>query len=372
MKKNKILYLIATLDIGGTEKQLLTLLKGLDKNKYEPIVCCLRRGGPFKEEIESLGIKVIILGKKSKYDISIIPKLIRLIKKEKPIIVHTFLWTSNFWGRIASIICRVPVIISGERCVDLWKGWFEFSADKILSYFTDKIISNAFVIKKFLVSNGISNSKIEVVYNGLDFSIYEISYNTDEIKKELNIDFQKHIIGFVGRLSYQKNPQMFVDIAKKILRKRNDVQFLIIGDGELRQQVEEQIKKYDIENKIKILGYRKDIPRILQIIDIVVFTSRWEGLPNVLLEASASAKPVVASDVDGVREVVIDKKTGFVISLVDEEGFLNAILKLLDSPVEAMKMGKEGRNFVRETFGVSKFIKNIEKIYEEELEKCAI
>jgi len=367
MKKIKVLYIIATLDIGGTERQLVELAKRIDKERYEPAICCLTRGGPLEKELQNTGIEVHILHKKGKWDFGIILKLFGLIRRKRPDIVHTFLWTSNAWGRIAALLAGVPVIISSERSTDLWKGWFEFSIDRILSLFTRRVIVNSCRVKEFIKAKGIEESRIAVVYNGIDTGIYNSSCNSIELRNSLGLDAKRPVIGYIGRLSYEKNPQLFVKLSAQILQKRKDVQFLIVGDGELRNEVEEKIGEYNLRDHIKIAGYRKDVPRILQAIDVVVLTSLWEGLPNSLIEAGASSRPAVSFDVGGVREIIADGKTGFVIPAFDEKSFVDKVIFLLDNPDLAKKMGEEGKKIVQEKFEISKTVKSIEKIYEFEL-----
>jgi len=368
MNKIKILYVIATLDIGGTERQLVELAKGVAGDGYEPVVCCLTRGGPLENELKQAGIRVFILGKKSKRDLSIIFKLAKVIRREKPVIVQTFLWTSNTWGRIAAVLTGVPVIISGERSVDLWKGWFEFFTDRMLALFTKKIIVNAGAVKKFLESKGISGSKIEVIYNGINMPLYENRRNIAEIRASLGLDAGKPVVGFIGRLCNEKDPVLFAGIAAEILGKKKGAQFLIIGDGELRNETESELKMLGIKEDVKMLGYRMDVPEILCAVDVVVLTSKWEGLPNVLMEAGAAAKPAVSFDVGGVREVIVDGETGFMMPPSDRAGFIEKTLMLLEDPVLARSMGEKAKQHIRGKFEMSAMIRSTEKIYQEVLE----
>lgn len=144
----KICYVIGTLEIGGTERQLLRLCRDIDKNRFLPVVISLRCGGHLKEDFEKYGIRVIEVGKKYKIDFLFFLRLIHILHKEKPDILQTFMFTSNTWGRIAGLLCRVPVIIACERSTDKWKKNHHFFIDIILGFFTDVIVCNCFTVKK--------------------------------------------------------------------------------------------------------------------------------------------------------------------------------------------------------------------------------
>ena len=179
----KICYVIGTLNIGGTEKQLLILVKGLDKKRFLPVVISLRKKGHLKKDFEASGIKVIEIGKRFKIDIAFFFKLFNVIKKEKPVIVHTFLFTSNTWGRIAAILNKTPLLISSEQCVDSWKKWHHILIDKILLYFTKIVTVNSYAVKNFYQkSEHIPEPKIRVIHNGTEIK----STNTQNLNSLLN------------------------------------------------------------------------------------------------------------------------------------------------------------------------------------------
>ncbi len=199
MKKINVWEVIATLDIGGAEKQLVQLVRNLDREKYNITVCCLTRGGPLLPVIGKMGIEVIVLNKRSKFDFFVIFRLAGLLRKKKTDLVHTYMFTSNTFGRIAAILARIPVIISSERNVDSWKKWYHKAIDRFLSRFTDQIIANAHAVRRFYIEKiGISPKKILTVYNGIDLREFEGAVATKEIKRHLGIDPFHYIVGSIG------------------------------------------------------------------------------------------------------------------------------------------------------------------------------
>jgi len=149
MEKTNIHQIIATMDIGGVERQLIELVKGLDKNKYNVTICCITRGGPLEEDLKKLGIEYHILYKKFKFDFTVIFRLIRLIRQKKIDLIHTYLFTANTWGRIAAVLAGVPIVIaSGRNAIPWRKKMFHILIDRFLSRYTDIIICNSSFIKK--------------------------------------------------------------------------------------------------------------------------------------------------------------------------------------------------------------------------------
>lgn len=166
--KLKVLYIIWSLGLGGAERVVINLAKGLDKTKFNPLICCLNDKGIFAQELEKEGIKVLELKKTWKFDFTVIKKLTAIIKENRIDIVHTHLWGANFWGRIAAQKAGVPVIVATEHNSDTWKTHLHFMLDRFLARKTDKIIAVSNSVKEFYVSKGIRAEKIEIIYNGIE------------------------------------------------------------------------------------------------------------------------------------------------------------------------------------------------------------
>lgn len=356
MKRVNILYLVIGLEIGGTEIQLLELLKKLDREKYNPIVCCIKKRGVLADDIEKIGIRVKSLNMESRLNLLAFPKLIGILRKERIDILHTFLFWANILGRLAGRIARVPIIISGERCINLRKKKVAILIDRLTSRWADKIVVISKAIKNTLIKREkISPEKIEVVYNGIDLSSFRIEdkREKDSIPK----------VGIVGRLHPDKGHRYFLEAAAQIIKKKPKVEFRVVGNGPLRKELEALSNKLELSGKVIFAGERRDILKIISSLNILVLSSLEEGLGNVLLEAMATGKPVVATKVGGVPEVVLDGETGILVPPKNSDALARAILKLLMNRALARGMGQAGRKRVEKYFNIDRMVNETEKVY---------
>ncbi len=361
----KICYIIGQLNKGGAERQLYELVKGINREKFNPIVISLGYGEYWSREIRKLDIPVIELKRKRK-DLTIIFKLIKQLKAIRPDIVHGYMFTANFYGRIAAIIARTPIIIASKRQAEEAgkdKEKYQVWIYKLLVPFTHAIICNSLRASETLVKKYAFNpEKVFTVHNGINV----IETNINSQKKLAPI-----VVGTVGSLTPKKNHRLFLDMAKNVLErtKSESIKFAIVGEGVLRDELEKYSQQLGIENKVLFAGEKDDIPNFLQSIDIFVMTSLYEGLPNALMEAMAVELPVVASDIGGNNELVIDGETGFLCPSDDARAFAESVIGLINNEDEAKQMGENGKKRILSEFGVEKMITETENIYMKLLEQ---
>lgn len=366
----KICYIIGQLGKGGAEKQLYELLKGINRDMFYPIVVNLSNGGYWENEIQRLGIKVVALPRKKNFEFTRLFELIKLLKKIKPHIVHTYMYSANSYGRIAAILTRVPIIIASERNLPELrkdKNRYQLFWDKLLAAFSDGIVCNSFEAANSLIKKYSFNfEKVFTIHNGINAKGF-LKENSSNRKKKL----ASKVIGTIGRLCLQKNHKFFLDMAKVILNilKDSSIKFLIVGNGPLRNELEDYSKKLGIENNVVFTGERSDIPELLQSMNIFVMSSLYEGMSNAIMEAMLSGLPVVATDVGGNRELIVQNETGYLCPLKDTEAFVNIIVSLINNESKAKKLGENGRRKILNEFTIEKMIQNTESIYKNLLEK---
>lgn len=361
----KVCYIIGQLGKGGAERQLYELVRGINKERFNPIVICLSEGGYWSKEIKKIGIEVIEIMRKRNWEFIRLFKLFKLLKSIKPDIVHAFLFSANSYGRIASILAGVPIIIASERNLpeagnDKIKLWIYI--DKLLALFTDRIICNSYRAAESLVKHHAFNSKkVCVVHNGI--SVADFINKNDLNSEEYSAS---KVVGTVGRLYPQKNHILFLDMVKIISEKykHKNLKFVIAGEGPLKKQLKKYSQDLGIESKVVFTGLINNIQDILHATDIFVLSSDWEGLPNAVMEAMASGLPCVVTDVGGNSELVVDGETGYVIPPNDPEAMAQKISYLLENDRLAIKMGVEGKKRMQEDFNMEKMIKTTEEIYE--------
>ena len=364
-QKIKICYVIGTLQIGGAEKQLLYLTKNLNRRIFSPEVIVIHKGGPLKEEFIENNIPVIEVGKKFKIDPVFLLKLLFILRRKKPKFVHTFMFTSNTWGRLASIFARIPFIFSSERCVDPWKKWYHKLIDKFLLIFTDKVIVNSFAVKEFYKKiENIPEIKIEVIYNGVDVeNIEKILFENDKKREELKLKKNKFIVGTGGRFTEQKGFIYLLMAIPEVLKYFPDCIFIFVGDGPMRKSFEKIVYKLNIKNNVIFTGYRKDILEILSLCNLIVVPSLFEGMPNIILEAMCLKKAVIGTDIPEIKELIKDGFNGLLVPVKNYEKISEKIIYLLKNPEICKKMGENGYNYVKENFSIEKMVKSYEKLY---------
>jgi len=382
----KIFYLTTDTKIGGTEQMLLTLLNRLDKKRYSTFLCAIKPGGPLIEEAKKVGVRGECLLKEPKEPgglliekiinrifwfarFFLIPfKLASLIKREKPDILHTFLFHANILGRIVGKFTGVAIIISSQRSIDKWrKPWHSF-LDRLTSSFCNLIISNSEAGRKILIQRDrIDPEKIITIHNGIDLKKFNIEIDIYEKKRELGLKHEDKVIGIIANLRRVKGHcylfEAFQNAKCKMSLKDSILKLLVVGDGELKQELTGLAEKLKIKDSVIFTGFRDDIPEILQVIDIFVLPSLWEGFPVSILEAMASSRPVIASSVGGIPEAVIDQETGFLVPPQDVRSLEEALLKLVNDSGQAKRMGIAGRKRIEECFTLDKMIKKMEGVY---------
>ena len=385
----KVLHPITRLIVGGAQENTIYTCELLDSNIFDPMTICGPQTGSEGE--------LITEARRRKVKISIIPELVRelhpvkdliallklvnYIKREKAMIVHTHSSKAGILGRIAAQMAGVPVIVHTihgwgfhERmgCVE---RFLYVTLEKIVQTFTDKLIAvSTLNIEKGLDAGISTREKYTVIHSGIDIDLYKnVSIDANKKKEELGIPMNVPIIGTVGRLSPQKCPQDFVKAAAEVLRKMPDAVFLYVGDGPLRQEIEELIQELGVSKNIILLGLRTDIPELLAVMDVFMLSSLWEGLPRVFLEAMSAGLPIVATNVDGASEAIKDEQNGFLVPPGDYKALASKIHTLIKNPQLIKDMGEASQRLMHSDFSVHTMVNQIQTLYQELLlKKCHI
>jgi len=362
-----VLHLIATLDLAGAEKQLVYLCRGLDRAEFDPAVCCLTRGGPLEADLQAACVPVHILGKRSRWDVRALFRVMRAIRDFQPDILHTWLPTANTLGRVAGIASGVPVLIASERARDAWKGKVWRKTDRILAKRTTRIVTNAGAVRQFLVSQvGLPAEKLRLVRNGLDFREFDAA-SARGPSDPLPDPEGRLVVGNVGRLEEQKGTAYLLDAFARLPRDLTDVRLWIVGDGPDGKDLRVRAARLKVEERVRFMGVRQDVPALMARFDLFVLPSLWEGLPNVVIEAMAARRAVVATNVDGTPEAVAHGWTGLLVPPANPAALAQAIERLLHDPAMRQKFGAAGRRKAEEMFGLRRMIAETQDVYREAL-----
>jgi len=385
-RKIKIAHIISRMVSGGAEKNTAYTVWGLNKQRYSVdlivgddfsrsiIERCIKNGNGEVNVIQVKGLKGPL---NFIYDPVILWKLIRLFKRNQYDIVHTHTTKTGVLGRMAARYVKVPIIICGLHGSSFRAfnsrilNWALIYLEKLTGKYTDAYISVSSIIAERYKREGIGkNSRYYTVLSGMDLKkFYDIKSKVDKksIARELNIDSDAFIIGNVARLEAVKGHTYLIDAFKIVIEKRKDakVVLLIVGEGEERENLAQYARRKGLEKRIIFTGYRKDIEKIMGIMDMMVLSSLREGLPRVLVQAAAAGLPSVAFNVDGVPEIVRDGTNGFLVEPKNVNALSEKIVRYIDDRNLQKLHGANGRDIVIGKWSIEEMVDQIDTIYQQ-------
>jgi len=358
-----VLQLIPTLDRSGAEKQMVLLAKGLPRDRFRVEVATLTRLGPFEAELKAGGIPVTAIGKHFKLDPIALLRLARFLKTRAFDVVQTWIFAANTYGRVACRMAGVPVVVVAEMAVDLWKGRSERFIDRRLATWCDRLVGNSHAVVDFYRRLGVPEDRLAMIYSGtgdLDPPVVD----PRAIRASFGFDAEAPLVLFAGRLAEQKRVDDLLKALDLLQHVQPDVRTVIAGDGPLRDQLEETAHAYHLDSRIRFLGHRDDLPRLLAAADLVVLPSAYEGLPNVVLEAMRFRKPVVATAAPGTTEAVVDGQTGLLVPIGNAPLMARAIRNIVRDPILARRLGEAGRARIEAHFRADSMVAQFAELYE--------
>ena len=359
------LQLIDGLNIGGAEILLRELSVGLLRRGFR-VSIGYSSSGPLVQELTSLGLPLTRLPRLLRIDPILFCGMVGLIRRESPQIVHTHLFKSDFHGRLAARIAGVPVVVSTLHSIDPWAQ--ERSLGRLYGWtarFADRVIAVSEDVRRFHATyTGIPEEKLVTIENGVDIHRFAgLESARRSVRKELDIDNAALVFGVVGRLTPPKDHSTFLKAAALILQKAPQARFLLVGEGPLRKDLELQAQEIGLGNALIFTGLRKDIPAVLAAVDVLVFSSLWEGLPVALLEGMAAARPVVATAVGGIPEVVLPDKSAILVPPGDADALAQACLRLASDSATRHSMGQAGLERVVARYSIDAMIDRTAALY---------
>lgn len=297
------------------------------------------------------------------------------IRKGKYDVVHTNNAIAGAAGRLAAALARVPVIIHHVHGWGLQDDMSKMTkmlyvnSERFSATFTNRLIAVSKPnIEKGLAYKICQENKFKLIYNGIPLEKFQKQVNKSEVCSDLGLDPECKIIGMIGRLDKQKNPLDFIRTASMVIKKYPKVQFVIAGDGPLRSECENLIRELNLTEKFFLLGYRNDIDKIYPILTLTALSSLWEGLPVVFQESMIAGKPIVANNVDGAQDVIIDGETGYLVSPHQPQEMADRILALLHNEELCTQMGLAAKKLA-EQYSSEGMINQIETLYLELLKE---
>lgn len=371
MSKGRILLLVTGLDRGGAETQVVHLATRLKARDWDVRIITMLCPLAYEAELQSAGVPLLRLGmKRGVPDPRALWHLIRILRRERPQIVHSHMVHANLLARLARPLARVPILVctahsiieGGRRC-----EWACRLTDFLCDLTTQ--VSRA-GLERYVQVGAAPRHKIRFIPNGVDTDQFRPNPEARmRLRHELGLDSAFAWLA-VGRLAEAKDYPSMLQAFARILRVRGDTVLLIAGQGSLREETEGLARELGIASQVRFLGVRKDIPELMNAADAYVMSSAWEGMPMVLLEAGAVGLPVVATDVGGNREVVMAEESGFLVPPRDPAALARAMLRLMDVPEGTRwRMGEAGRRHVEANYALERVVDQWEALYKELLSR---
>ena len=367
-----IAHIIYRLDYGGLENGLVNLVNSLQEDKFQHVIICLTEFSEFSKRIKNPDVKIFSLHKKAGKDIKFYFRLWSLLKKLDPKIVHT--------RNLPTIECTILAkIATSSVTIHSEHGWVIENVygerkkyiflRKICDHFIDRYIALSKDINRWLVTTvGIRNTKVIQIYNGVDSELF-----SPFKKNEDGIDYKGRAYSLisVGRLDPIKNQAELI-AALSLIKKYEpniytNLELVIIGDGPEKENLINLVKNLQVESSVKILGSKDNISTFLNKADLFILPSINEGVSNTLLEAMSSGLPVLAADVGGNSEIVVQGKTGFLVKKSDASLFAERIIFYYKNRKLSLRHGKEARKHIEENFSLIKMVNSYAKTYNKEL-----
>lgn len=350
--------------VGGAEEMVLNLVRHLPE-RFEPVIVCLNEAGPIGEEIRKTGVEFHVLG--------VTPGLrhpFHLIDIERalvaigPDIVHTFLLTASLYGRLAAMFARVPIIIGTEVNIYENKEPRHIRAERWLMAKTDAVVVSAGSVRDFYIDQiGAEPSKIEVIYNAVDWSALQTTKSRDAMREELGLGPYAPVAGIVARLTEQKaHDVLFQALATTPGLER--LHLVVVGDGHLRERLEKLAVELGIADRLRFLGARRDLGDLMSAMDMFVMPSLWEGLPLSMVLAMGAGLPVVATNVAGIPEVVSHDVNGLLVPPSDAVALGGALAQLVRNPDMRLRLGAAAREWAVPRFGVDGYVASVTALYD--------
>lgn len=362
-----ILHLIETSGPGGAENVLINLVDKLDKNKYKSLICLLKDGW-LNAQLAKRRFETTILPHTRTLDFSWLYHAIRFIRARNVSLLHAHEFAMNTYSSMISSLVNIPCVATVHGKNYYTEKWRRKVAYRFVAK-QSKMVAVSKDIKNFLLDQvHIDEAKVITIHNGIDVDQYLPRHEGRErTRRELGVDENRPVIGTIGNLYSVKGHRYLLKAALTVTEQYPDTVFLFAGRGQMLDELQSQARALGIYNNVRFLGFREDVADLLDGFDIFVLPSLSEGLPLSILEAMAANKPVVATNVGGIPEVVVDGETGLLVPPMDSAALANAMLTLLNDPGIARTFVEKGAERVTARFSVQAMVTEYERLYEKAL-----
>jgi len=349
----------------GVKRLFAWMIPRFDPERYNVSLVSLRKKDLSEETLESFGVDITYLHK-SKFDPATLPALLKVIDRKNIDVLHLHGYGATTFGRLAGAMRRLPTIVH-EHANLTDTPWFQKIADAALEPVTDIALAVSRSTADFVIrARHIPARKVKVVYLGVPLEEFSRQRSDDEVRaarEELGMAPGDFAIGTVTRLHDSKGNSYLVEAARLVLNERPNARFFIVGEGPLRESLEQQARALNMEDRFVFAGFAKDVARVVSAFDVSVFPSLWEGTPLTVFEALAMGKAIVATDADGLVDVLTHERDAIIVPKRDARALADCLIRVMDEPrtrdrirTAAYQTGKQ--------YDIAAFVRKMEQLYD--------
>ena len=366
MRKLRVVTLVDRPTVtGGAERLAVQVATRLDRERFESILCASRRTEEplLDQELAEAGVEVLALNRGSRLDLRAWRPLLHRLQDGVDV-VHAHMFGSNVWGTVLGRLSHVPVVVAHEHTWSFQgQAWRRFLDRELVGRFADAFVAvSGEDRRKMIEVEGVDPDKIRLIANGIPDPPGGFG---EEVRRELGIDASAPVIGVVCELRAQKALDVLFEAAVLLREEFPGLAVLVAGDGPERQRLEAEVQRLHVNDTVRLLGIRRDVPALLDALDVAVLSSDYEGSPLSVMEYMAAGKPVVSTRVGGLPELIEEGRQGLLVEPRSPEALAEAVGRLLRDPEEARRMGVAGRERQQREFSLDAMVRRVEQLYEE-------
>jgi glycosyltransferase involved in cell wall biosynthesis len=348
----------------GVKRLFSWMIPRFDRDQFDVSLVSLRKKDLSEETLDALGIDITYL-ERSKFDPLTLGDLLRVVDRKRIDILHLHGYGATTFGRLAGAVRHIPTILH-EHANLTDTPWFQKIADQLLAPTTDIALAVSASTADFVVqARKIPASKVKVVYLGVPLEEFSRSRSAAEIasaRAELGIEPHEFAVGTITRLHESKGNSYLIDAAARVIAERPNVRFFLVGEGPLLNDLQAQAAGLRLGNRFVFGGFHRNVARTLSAFDLSVFPSLWEGTPITAFEALAMGKPIVATDADGLLDILMDGQDAIIVPKRDAAALANRIVWAMDRPDDRARLAAAARE-TGSQYGIDVFVRKMEKLY---------
>jgi len=360
----KVAHFFDTSGPGGAEKVLVTLVRELDPSRFQSIPC-VRKSSWMHNELLHENREFFFLKDSRSYDIAFLSDIVSFLKKQKVNVVHSHEFFMNLYSTAAAHLAHIPVVATVHGDIDYCSQKMRRRlAYRLIARKGCMVTVSQQVAERVHKDLGVPMKRMRTIYNGIDDTQLQEEADLKKLRSDLHLPDGAPIVGMVGNLYPVKGYPFFIRSMQQVKRQFPDARFIICGRGKLQAELESLAKECGLENSLQFLGFRSDVRKLLQVMDIFVLSSLSEGLSLAILEAMEAGKPTVVTNGGGNPEVVVDGVTGFLVPARNPEVLAEKVSLLVRDRSLAQKMGQNGRHRVLSFFSRERMVRDYQNLYE--------